>query len=112
VNIAASTGDMGILASHVPSVEPLRPGVLEVIESTGQSSKWFGLYSIPSFPRNITLLMKALITVSGGFAIVHPGSILTINAVEAASLDSFSLDVSTESQCRTNRLTGSELSNS
>lgn len=31
---------------------------------------------------------------SGGFAIVHPGSSLTINAVEAASLDGFSLEVS------------------
>jgi len=71
VNISAASGDMGILANHVPSVEPLRPGVLEVIESSGQSQKWF---------------------VSGGFAIVHPGNSLTINAVEAASLDKFSLE--------------------
>lgn len=42
VNISAASGDMGILANHVPSVEPLRPGVLEVIESNGQSQKWFG----------------------------------------------------------------------
>ena len=34
-------------------------------------------------------------TASGGFATVHPGSILTINAVEAAPLESFSADVST-----------------
>ncbi|KIK27665.1 hypothetical protein PISMIDRAFT_674568, partial [Pisolithus microcarpus 441] len=26
VNISAATGDMGILANHVPSIEPLRPG--------------------------------------------------------------------------------------
>ncbi|KAF8332836.1 epsilon subunit of F1F0-ATP synthase N-terminal domain-containing protein [Cantharellus anzutake] len=71
VNISAASGDMGILASHVPSVEPLRPGVLEIIESGGQSQKWF---------------------VSGGFAVVHPGSSLTINAVEAASLDKFSIE--------------------
>jgi len=71
VNIAASTGDMGILANHVPSVEPLRPGVVEVIETNGQSKKWF---------------------VSGGFATVHPNSSLTVNAVEAAPLDQFSLD--------------------
>ena len=49
VNIAAATGDMGILASHVPSVEPLRPGVVEVIESSGQSSKWFGMHFVSSF---------------------------------------------------------------
>ena len=41
VNIAAATGDMGILANHVPSIEPLRPGVLEVLEGAG-SKKWFG----------------------------------------------------------------------
>lgn len=41
VNIAAATGDMGILANHVPSIEALRPGVVEVIESTG-TKKWFG----------------------------------------------------------------------
>lgn len=43
VNIPAATGDMGILANHVPSVEALRPGVVEVIEDAGQASKkWFG----------------------------------------------------------------------
>lgn len=33
---------MGILANHVPSIEPLRPGVVEVIESGNTSKKWFG----------------------------------------------------------------------
>lgn len=42
VNISAATGDMGILANHVPSIEPLRPGVVEVIESGNPSKKWFG----------------------------------------------------------------------
>ena len=42
VNIAAATGDMGILANHVPSIEPLRPGVVEVIESGSATKKWFG----------------------------------------------------------------------
>ena len=42
VNLAAATGDMGILANHVPSIEPLRPGVVEVIESGNSSKKWFG----------------------------------------------------------------------
>lgn len=69
VNVSAATGDMGILANHVPSIEPLRPGVVEVIESGNTSKKWF---------------------VSGGFANVHPGNKLTINVVEAAPLDSFS----------------------
>ncbi|KAF8513162.1 epsilon subunit of F1F0-ATP synthase N-terminal domain-containing protein [Hysterangium stoloniferum] len=69
VNIPAATGDMGILANHVPSVEALRPGVLEVIESGSASKKWF---------------------VSTGFATVHPNNKLTINAVEAAELDALS----------------------
>ncbi|KAK7018570.1 ATP-synt-DE-N domain-containing protein [Favolaschia claudopus] len=68
VNLCAATGDMGILANHVPSIEPLRPGVVEVIESGG-SKKWF---------------------VSGGFATVHPGNKLTVNVVEAAPLEDFS----------------------
>lgn len=70
VNIASSTGDMGILASHVPAVEELRPGVLEVVESSG-SKKWF---------------------VSGGFATVHPNNKLVVNAIEAYPLDQFSAE--------------------
>ncbi|THH15638.1 hypothetical protein EW146_g4863 [Bondarzewia mesenterica] len=69
VNLSAATGDMGILANHVPSIEPLRPGVVEVIESGNVSKKWF---------------------VSGGFANVHPNNKLTINAVEAVPLEEFS----------------------
>jgi len=69
VNISAETGDMGILANHVPSIEAVRPGVVEVIEGTGASKKFF---------------------VSGGFATVHPSNRLTINVVEAAPLENFS----------------------
>ncbi|SPO21777.1 probable ATP synthase delta chain precursor, mitochondrial [Ustilago trichophora] len=70
VNIASSTGDMGILASHVPAVEELRPGVLEVVESSG-TKKWF---------------------VSGGFATVHPNNKLVVNAIEAYPLENFSAE--------------------
>ena len=31
VNISAASGDMCILANHVPSIEPLHPGILEVL---------------------------------------------------------------------------------
>jgi len=44
VNIPAVSGDIGILAAHVPTVEQIRPGLLEVIESTGTSKKFFGMY--------------------------------------------------------------------
>jgi len=41
VNIPAESGDMGILSNHVPSIEALRPGVVEVIETNG-TQKFFG----------------------------------------------------------------------
>ncbi|GAA5913708.1 F1F0 ATP synthase subunit delta [Sporobolomyces salmoneus] len=70
VNLAAESGDLGVLANHVPSIESLKPGVLEVIEgSSNESKKWF---------------------VSGGFANIHPNNTLTVNAVEAYPLDAFS----------------------
>ncbi|KAI9312815.1 F1 complex, delta/epsilon subunit of ATPase [Dichotomocladium elegans] len=71
VNLAATSGDMGILANHVPTIEQLNPGVVEVIEAGDVSKKFF---------------------VSGGFAIINPDSTLNINAVEAAALEDFSLE--------------------
>lgn len=44
MNIPAATGDMGILSNHVPSIEALRPGVVEVIEEGGKTDKYFGEY--------------------------------------------------------------------
>lgn len=35
MNLAAETGEMGILANHVPSIEQLKPGLVEVIEESG-----------------------------------------------------------------------------
>jgi F-type H+-transporting ATPase subunit delta len=91
VNLAAETGDMGILANHVPSIEPLRAGVVEVIESGNGSKKWFGKDSF--IFTDIVQSEQKTRTVSGGFATVHPGNKLTINAVEAAPLEDFSLEV-------------------
>ncbi|KAG8863496.1 delta subunit of the central stalk of mitochondrial F1F0 ATP synthase, atp16 [Tulasnella sp. 330] len=71
VNISAVTGDMGILANHAPTIEPLRAGLLEVIESAGASKKFY---------------------ISGGFATVHANNSLTINIVEGAPLDQFSAE--------------------
>jgi F-type H+-transporting ATPase subunit delta len=83
---------MGILANHVPTVEPLRPGVIEVIESAGEApKKFFGTLSshvlfeeANGWPCDIA---------SGGFATVHPNNKLTINVVEAAPLEDFSIEV-------------------
>lgn len=50
VNIPAESGMMGILAGHVPTLEALKPGVLEVIESGSNSKKWFSACLLPSLP--------------------------------------------------------------
>ncbi|OCK77645.1 ATP synthase delta chain mitochondrial precursor [Lepidopterella palustris CBS 459.81] len=71
VNIPAETGEMGILASHVPSIEQLKPGLIEIIEESGGSKQFF---------------------LSGGFAVVQPGSLLSINAVEGFPLEDFSAE--------------------
>ncbi|RKP36004.1 F1 complex, delta/epsilon subunit of ATPase [Dimargaris cristalligena] len=72
VNLAGSSGDLGILADHVPSIEQLKPGVVEVIIDGSQpAKKWF---------------------VSGGFAIMNPDSSLNINAVEAFALDEIDVE--------------------
>ncbi|KAI9359484.1 ATP synthase [Pilaira anomala] len=71
VNLAATSGDMGILANHVPTIEQLNPGVVEVVESAEITKKFF---------------------VSGGFATINPDNSLNINAVEACPLEEFSLE--------------------
>ncbi|KAK7526633.1 ATP synthase subunit delta [Phyllosticta citriasiana] len=70
VNIPAASGEMGVLAQHIPAIEQLKPGLVEVIEEQG--SKQFFL--------------------SGGFAVVQPENHMTINAVEAYPLEDFSAD--------------------
>ncbi|KAK0737025.1 ATP synthase [Apiosordaria backusii] len=70
VNIPAESGEMGVLANHVPSIEQLKPGLVDVIEENG--SKQFFL--------------------SGGFAVVQPNSVLSINAVEGFPLEDFSAE--------------------
>lgn len=45
VNIAADSGEMGILANHVPSVEQLKPGLIEVIEESGGSKQFFRAFT-------------------------------------------------------------------
>lgn len=69
VNLPAHSGKIGILANHVPTVEQLHPGVVEIIEEANNSKKYF---------------------ISGGFATVQPDSVLCVTAIEAFPLDSFS----------------------
>ena len=41
VNIPAESGEMGILAQHVPSIEQLKPGLVEIIEESGGNKQFF-----------------------------------------------------------------------
>lgn len=41
VNIPAESGEMGVLANHVPSIEQLKPGLIEVIEESGGTKQFF-----------------------------------------------------------------------
>ena len=98
---------MGILANHVPSIEQLKPGLVEVIEESGGSKQFFRMCEqrtstvlILTLARlhNLEelwpkLMLKLLFLVSGGFAIVQPGSQLSINAVEGFPLEDFSPEV-------------------
>ncbi|KAJ5139519.1 ATP synthase subunit delta [Penicillium atrosanguineum] len=67
----AASGEMGVLANHVPSIEQLKPGLVEIIEESGATKQFF---------------------LSGGFAVVQPDSQLSINAVEGYPLEDFSAD--------------------
>ncbi|CAJ0553519.1 Ff.00g120310.m01.CDS01 [Fusarium sp. VM40] len=71
VNIPAESGEMGVLANHVPSIEQLKPGLVEVVEESAGSKLFF---------------------LSGGFATVQPNSVLSINAVEGYPLEDFSAE--------------------
>ncbi|KAJ3533696.1 hypothetical protein NM208_g7867 [Fusarium decemcellulare] len=41
VNIPAESGDMGVLANHVPSIEQLKPGLVEIVEESSGSKQFF-----------------------------------------------------------------------
>lgn len=69
VNLPTTSGTIGILASHVPTIEELVPGVVDVIDGS-ETKSYF---------------------VAGGFASVSEGSLLKVNAIEAAPLDAFSV---------------------
>lgn len=68
VNLPSVNGDLGILANHIPIVEQLRPGLLEIISKGGETEQYF---------------------VSGGLATVQPGNKLTISAIEAFKPEQF-----------------------
>jgi len=50
VNIPAESGEMGVLANHVPSIEQLKAGVVNIIEEGGNNKQFFGTTQL-WFPR-------------------------------------------------------------
>lgn len=65
VNLQTERGDIGILSDHVPTIEQLKPGIVELFyqkEGHLTRSKWF---------------------VSGGFMAMHPDGRLDISVPEA-----------------------------
>lgn len=65
VIIPATTGQMGVLPGHVPSIAELKPGILSVHEGN-EVTKYF---------------------LSSGFAFIHANSVADIIALEAVPLD-------------------------
>lgn len=85
VNVPSTSGEMGILAGHVPSIEQLQPGLVDVVEEGGVTKKFF---------------------VAGGFAIVQPDSSLSINAVEGYPLEDFSSEALKSALSESRRIAG------
>jgi F-type H+-transporting ATPase subunit delta len=98
---------MGVLANHVPSIEQLKPGLVEIVEEGGANKKFFRMSDPASTPTHIAPRLPCftghnqqssskanrICTVSGGFAVVQPNSELSINAVEGFPLEDFSAEV-------------------
>ena len=74
---------MGVLANHVPSIEQLKPGLLEIFTEGGNKEEYF---------------------VAGGFAIVQPGSKLSVNVTEAYKIEEFSREAVTSNLQEAQRL--------
>ncbi|XP_009071087.1 PREDICTED: ATP synthase subunit delta, mitochondrial, partial [Acanthisitta chloris] len=70
VDVPTLTGSFGILASHVPTLQVLRPGVVTVYAEDGTATKYF---------------------VSSGSVTVHPDSTVQVLAEEAVTIDMLDL---------------------
>lgn len=48
---------MGVLANHVPSIEQLKPGLVEVMEEGGASKKFFRMSDVQVFDLGLRFMM-------------------------------------------------------
>ena len=44
VNLPAESGEMGVLANHVPSIEQLKPGLVQINEESGGNKQFFRMF--------------------------------------------------------------------
>jgi F0F1-type ATP synthase epsilon subunit len=51
VNIPAASGEMGVLANHVPSIEQLKPGLVEILEEGGATKQYFRMSDLRPYTR-------------------------------------------------------------
>jgi len=89
VNLASTAGDMGILEGHIPSIQQLKPGIIEIMENLTLTKKYF---------------------VSGGFATIHQNSTIDINAIEAFPLEEFSIEAVKTNLADAQRIAASNVS--
>ncbi|KAJ4846826.1 hypothetical protein Tsubulata_004623 [Turnera subulata] len=97
VIVPATTGQMGVLPGHVPTIAELKPGVLSVHE--GNKSATTGQMGVlPGHVPTIAELKPGVLSVhegnsetkyfvSSGFVFVHANSVADIIAVEAVPVD-------------------------
>jgi F-type H+-transporting ATPase subunit delta len=48
---------MGVLANHVPSIEQLKPGLIEIIEESGGSKQFFRMCFISFILRTVIIII-------------------------------------------------------
>jgi F-type H+-transporting ATPase subunit delta len=71
VTIPATSGYMGVVSGHVPTIAELKPGVVTVVKSDGGEDKYF---------------------VNGGFAFVTKDNECNVSVLEACAVDELDVD--------------------
>lgn len=80
------SGNMGILAHHVPILGVLKPGVVSVFESDGNTKRFFGKISHLKKKLKRTKI-KIQFLVSSGSIAVHPDASVQLLAEEATLVE-------------------------
>lgn len=57
---------MGVLANHVPSIEQLKPGLVEIIEESGGSKQFFCMWNRGTFLQESSASTRKISLASSG----------------------------------------------